>query len=81
MARPEMRNVFSSHIDRVGYDEASGELHVYFSNGSEGFYDGVPPEVGESVLSAPSIGEELHRVVRGKFGFSYTRRAGKSGGP
>ena len=74
---PQMRNVFSSHVAKVGYDEESGELHVHFSNGSEGVYSGVPPDVAASVGSAPSIGQELHRVVRGQYGFKYHKRAGK----
>lgn len=72
---PEMRRVFSSHVDRVGHDEETGELHVHFSNGSEGVYADVPPEVARSVLSAPSIGQELHRIVRGQYGFSYRKKA------
>ena len=75
-----MRRVFSSHVDRIGYDEDAGELHVHFSNGSTGFYAGVSGEDARSVLTAPSIGEELHRTVRGKYGFSYLARAGKKQG-
>ena len=71
---PEMRKVFSSHIDAVGYDSESGELHVQWSNGSTGHYPGVSPEHARSVLSAPSIGQELHRVVRGRYDFSYSNR-------
>lgn len=74
MAAPKMKNVYSSHIDRVGYDDEEGLLHVHFSNGSEVAYD-VPSHVAASVLDAPSIGEELHRTVRGKFGFTYLKKA------
>lgn len=71
-----MKRVYSSHIDRVGWDDEAGQLHVHFSNGTEGFYE-VPVEVARSVLQAPSIGEELHRVVRGSYGFTYLKRKGK----
>lgn len=77
-AKPTMKNVFSSHVQRVGYDEETGELHVHFSNGHEGFYQGIPPEVARDVLTAPSIGQELHRTVRGSYGFSYLRKPGKA---
>jgi hypothetical protein len=79
MARPDMRNVYSSHVDRIGYDPDSGELHVHWSNGSTGFYGGVPPEKARSVLTAPSIGQELHRVIRGQHEFSYTSKPKKGG--
>lgn len=75
-----MRRVFSSHVDRVGYDEDASELHVHWSNGSTGYYAGVSAEDARSVMSAPSIGEELHRTVRGKYGFSYVTKAGKKQG-
>jgi hypothetical protein len=68
---PEMRKVFSSHINSVGYDDETGELHVEFANGSHGHYADVPPEVAGQVLSAPSIGMELHRTVRGRHSFAY----------
>lgn len=71
---PEMRKVFSSHIDSISYDEDAGELHVVFSNGSHVVYAEVPPETGRGVLSAPSIGSELHRAVRGRFEHSYRQR-------
>lgn len=71
---PEMRRVFSSHIDSVGYDEENGELTVKYSNGAEVVYTGVPAEKGRSVLSAPSIGQELWRSVRGQHDHHYRGR-------
>ena len=61
----------------MGYDEDTGELHVHFSNGSTGYYEGVSYEDARSVIQAPSIGIELHRIVRGKYGFSYLSRGKK----
>jgi hypothetical protein len=71
-----MRNVYSSHIDRVGYDDETGRLHVHWSNGSEGYY-ATPADVARSVLTAPSIGQELHRIVRGSYDFTYTKKGGR----
>ena len=71
---PQMRKVFSSHVAAVGYDEDAGELHVHWSNGSEEHYPGVTPEHARSVLTAPSIGQELHRIVRGRYDFTYSNR-------
>lgn len=66
---PDMKPVFSSHIASVGY--ADGELHVVFKNGKSGVYSGVPPDIGESVVNAPSVGTALHQSVKGRFAFSY----------
>ena len=74
---PEMRSVFSSHINRIGYDSEAGELHVHFYDGSEVVYADVPGHVAQNVLTAPSIGEALHGNIRGRFGFTYLTRRGR----
>lgn len=72
MADPSMRKVFSSHVEEIGYDEDTGELHVTFSRtGKTAVYQGVPPKVARGVLGAPSIGMALHEAVRGQFEFGY----------
>ena len=74
---PDMRPVFSSHIDSVGYDADLAELHVRFQpsrnhpNGRTAVYKDVPPHIGNGVLTAPSIGTALHFAIRGRFGFGY----------
>lgn len=64
---PEMRSVYSSHIDSIGYDADLSELHVRWDGGSTSVYAGVPADLAREVLSAPSIGEALHLGVRGRF--------------
>lgn len=71
MTAPAMRRVFSSHVDQIGYDEETGELHVSFSKGQTAVYQGVPPKVARSVMEAPSIGQALHNSIRGQFSFGY----------
>lgn len=74
MARPAMRNVFSSHVDAIGYDEESGELHVtYGRTGKTAVYQNVPVEDARYVLEAPSIGEAMWQRIRGKYAFGYLR--------
>ena len=65
------KNVFSSHIDRVSYDDAAGKLMVQYQNGKTSVHDGVPPDVAERVMSSPSVGEALHKHIRGRFPHSY----------
>lgn len=68
---PEMRSVFSSHINQIGYDPETQEFHVTFSNGRTAIYQDVPQNVARDVMEAPSIGEEVWRSLRGKFKHSY----------
>ena len=59
--------VFSSHISAVEYDRSTETLQVLWSRGGTTTYDGVPEEVARRVLTAPSIGEALHRNIRGLY--------------
>jgi hypothetical protein len=64
---PEMRAVYSSHVDEIGYDPEKSELHVKYRTGQTHVYEGVPSETASIVMSAPSIGKALHAEVRSKF--------------
>jgi hypothetical protein len=68
---PEMRSVLSSLANAIGFDQETGDLHVTFSNGKTAVYHGVPPEIAQQILDAPSVGEALHSMIRGKYRFSY----------
>lgn len=63
----EMVQVDSSNIDAIGYDEEAQELHVQFQGGSEYVYSGVPGDVHERLMSAPSKGRFLNTEVKGIF--------------
>lgn len=73
----EMKSVFSSHVNAIGYDEQNKELHVEFNSGDPGkpnktaIYYGVPPDVAASVTNAPSIGKALHSFVRDQYRHVY----------
>lgn len=66
-----MRQVFSSHVGSIGYDDAKGELHVAYQNGKTAIYEGVPPMVARNVMGSASIGSALHSQVRGQFKHRY----------
>jgi len=68
---PEMRRVFSSHVEEIGYDAEKQELHVKYRDGRTSVHDGVSQATADRVLSAPSIGTALHQHVRGKHGHRY----------
>lgn len=65
------RSVFSSHIDKVGYDPASGELHVTYKTGQVAIHEGVPPGVAQQVTGAASIGKAIHQHIRGQYSHRY----------
>jgi KTSC domain-containing protein len=64
----ELRPVYSSHVDAIGYDAETEELHVVYSRGKTAgiptIYQGVPPEIAAQIAGAPSIGQALHEHVR-----------------
>ena len=66
-----MRPVFSSHVQAIGYDAASSELHVAYKNGSRVAYKGVPQGVANKVMQSPSIGSALHSMVKGSYAHRY----------
>ncbi len=67
----KMKKVFSSHIDAVGYDPDSKELHVRFQKGKTAVYMDVPADTAQMVVDAPSVGTALHQFVKGKFAHGY----------
>ena len=67
----QMKSVFSSHVDKIGYDETTGELHVVFQDGKHAIYSGVPGKEGSDVVNAASVGSAMHQLIRGKYAFRY----------
>lgn len=67
----QMRSVFSSHVDNIGYDPENRELHVKYSKGQYAVYKDIPEDVAKNVLGSASIGEALHEHVKGKFEHEY----------
>lgn len=74
-APPPMRSVYSSFVTHIGYDPLTQFFYVAYKNGQRVAYGGVPADVADSIMKAPSIGEALHMHVRGKFQFRYLKDA------
>ena len=66
-----MKRVFSSNVEQVGFDPTTHVLTVVYRTGRVVEYAGVPDNVGNSVVEAPSVGEALHNSIRGKYAFRY----------
>lgn len=73
MGRVKRREVQSSMIRSVGYDEKARILEVEFVSGSVYRYHGVPRELFEELLEAPSKGSYFLERIRGAY--EYTRAA------
>lgn len=58
---PEMMQVSSSNIDKIGYDFNAQVVYVQFLNGSTYIYKGVPEHEYENLKNAPSLGSYLNR--------------------
>lgn len=65
----ELKEVNSSNISRVGYDETNGDLQVEFKSGSKYVYHGVLKSVYESLLKAPSIGKFVNAEIKPHYFF------------
>ena len=78
---PTMRSVYSSMVNRIGYDEDTGELHVQFNTGRTAIYRDVDQKTAREVMNAPSIGEAVNGSVKGRFGFHYADGQGRGTNP
>ena len=57
----EMKQVSSSNVAEIGYEEETEEVYVKFLNNSLYVYKGVPRHEFDGLLHAPSVGSYLHR--------------------
>jgi hypothetical protein len=65
----EMIPVVSSNVGKVGYDASAQVLHVQYLNNRTYVYSDVPEAVFQELLSAPSTGSFLNRVVKGTYAY------------
>ncbi|QIA51058.1 KTSC domain-containing protein [Pantoea agglomerans] len=61
--------VSSSNLKSVGYDAPSGILEIAFHNGGIYQYTGVPANIYQGLLSAPSKGQYFHLHIKNVYPF------------
>jgi hypothetical protein len=66
-----MREVFSSHVSKAGYDAETGEMHVQWDSGKTSVYSGVPSALADEVLNAWSVGAALAARIKGQYEHRY----------
>ena len=60
----------SSNIARFKYDEVSRVLKIEFKNGGLYDYFDVPDNVFEGMRNAPSKGQYLAQLIKGKYRYA-----------
>lgn len=59
--------VNSSVISEVDYDKDTSVLTVIFNSGASYDYNGVPEDVYEDLINAPSVGSYFVRNIRNNY--------------
>ena len=68
MPLPNMTSVDSSNIESVAYVDGPQELVIKFKSGGKFYkYFGVPREVYESLVKAPSVGKFFAAQIKSKY--------------
>ena len=67
---PEMIYVDSSNVEAIGYDDDLQELHVQFVSGGNYIYQGVPRQIFDELMNAPSKGSFLNRQIKNVYQFT-----------
>lgn len=69
MVVPELKPVFSSHIEAVGWDD--GVLYVRWLSGKTSAYQGVPADVAEKAVNNWSVGEFIRTEIKPNYRHQY----------
>ena len=66
----QRKQVGSSNIAEVGYDESSHTLEILFKNGRVYQYFSVPIQEFNGLLNAASHGQYLNRYIKGSYRYA-----------
>ena len=66
------KDVYSSNVSSVGYDSDSKELSITWTKGKRSIYSGVPEELAEQLVNAPSVGSMLNSEVKPYYAHRYS---------
>lgn len=72
---PQMREVYSSNVRKIGHDPQTGELHVQWENGRTSVYGDaetpVPADVAKQVMNSASVGKAVHNLIKPTYSHRY----------
>lgn len=58
------KNVFSSMVSEVGWNDETNELLITWATGKKGAYADVPEEVAVRLSNAASVGEMINAEIK-----------------
>jgi len=58
-------------VQEVGYDPDTKELLITWTKGKQSIYSGVPEELAEQLVNAPSVGSMLNAEVKPYYAHRY----------
>lgn len=61
------KNVFSSMVSEVGWNDETKELLITWATGKKGAYADVPEEVAVRLSNAASVGEMINAEIKPNF--------------
>ena len=64
-----LKNVKSSNIEQIGYNEGLETLYVKYKSGKVYAYDKVPKQIYEGLEKAESKGSYMNSQIKNKFSF------------
>jgi len=67
------QSVFSSNVERVGFDDNTQEMTVTWKSGKVSAYQGVPEETALRCANAPSVGSFLNSEIKNQYSHRYVR--------
>jgi hypothetical protein len=76
---PDMTDVYSSHVNQIGYDHDTSELHVVWDTGRASVYSEVPAVIARAVIRSWSVGTSLTEAIKGKYAHRYADQPGSDG--
>ena len=65
------KEVYSSNVSSVGYDPETKELSITWMKGKRSIYSGVPEELAEQLVVAPSVGSMLNAEIKNYYPHRY----------
>ncbi len=65
------RNVFSSMVNEIGWDDETSDLIVTWNNGRKSAYAGVSEDVALALSNAPSVGNMINSEIKPNYQHRY----------
>jgi hypothetical protein len=66
------KSVYSSNVTEIGYDPETKEMSVTWTRGKRSVYSGVPEELAEQLVNAPSVGSMLNEEIKPYYAHRYS---------